>query len=101
MTTICPKDGKRCYIHYTKDKLFEHHCRHGDCVIGFPCEVSRMGLADARAMLRFLTWEKNRHKHDVDVITADIEIIIKRYPKLAKFAEKIKDECYFIQAKDI
>ena len=42
MMHICFKDGKRCYIHYTKDRLFEHHCRHGSCELAFPCQMKEV-----------------------------------------------------------
>ena len=32
----CPKDGKRCYIHYDSDG-FEIRCRHGSCLVDSPC----------------------------------------------------------------
>lgn len=33
----CPKDGRRCYIHYDSDG-FEIKCRHGSCLVDSPCE---------------------------------------------------------------
>ena len=60
-----------------------------------------MGEQEARAMLRFLIGEKNRHKKDIVNIETDMETILKKYPQLVMFFKLNEDYCAHVLASDV
>jgi len=60
-----------------------------------------MPIEEAKSLLRFLTWERNRHIDDVDKIEADIHVIISKYPELKPFYDDIFRERKFRFAQDV